>query len=107
MNTTYNPAWSTGVWYHDVVQYDASIGQLSLDVTIRSTGEPFVTLSTPVSSFPSDTVYLGVSRLDMQWDGGNSVDYNLDNINLSEVPEPATVSLLALGGLLLLRRRKS
>ncbi|MBT3200132.1 MAG: PEP-CTERM sorting domain-containing protein [Phycisphaerales bacterium] len=38
--------------------------------------------------------------------GGATETLNLDNVNITTVPEPATMSLLALGGLAMLRRRR-
>jgi hypothetical protein len=36
-----------------------------------------------------------------------TVDYNLDNIVLAQVPEPVSLWLVAFGGLLVLRRHKA
>jgi hypothetical protein len=105
-----SPGWSTGMWYHDTMEYDASSELLSLAVTIRSTGASFMNLSTYVASFPTDMTFLGVSRLHMK--GGipgaadwATVDYNLDNVSLAQVPEPTSLLLVGFAGLLLRKRR--
>jgi hypothetical protein len=39
--------------------------------------------------------------------GSNQQNYSLDDMVYSPVPEPATLSLLALGGLVLIRRKRT
>jgi len=45
-------------------------------------------------------------KLEFGMDGYNSNDSSWDFVSMSTVPEPATLSLLLLGGLALIRRRK-
>lgn len=84
----YSPSWSTGVWYHNELEYNPGSGQLAVNITNQATGSSFMNMSVPVSSFPSDMTNLGVSRLHIK--GASSglsplatVDYNLDNVTLS------------------------
>ena len=100
---TFSPAWVTGVWYHDTMVYNATTGQLTLDVTELTTGNHFASLSLDNQSFPSDVTYLGVTRTHAGagTDLLATVDYNLDNVVLSQaVPEPTTLIIWSLlGGL--------
>jgi hypothetical protein len=111
---TFSPNWSTGVWYHGEMLYDAATAQLSLIVSDRSTGTPIWNLSSQVTPFTSDVINLGVSRLHIKNTGGGAspsatVNYNLDNVVLSQaVPEPSTLILLGMGAISLIfvwRRR--
>ena len=52
---------------------------------------------------PNDLMFLGGSRFGMDGGGGYCEGY-IDNVNL--VPEPATILLVGLGGLALLRKRR-
>jgi hypothetical protein len=56
----------------------------------------FVTINSP-SNAVIDELLITMLR--------GTVTYNIDNIAVTAVPEPATLALLALGGLLLARRR--
>ena len=101
---TNSPAWQFNVWYHNVLEYDAAAHKLFLSVADRSSGAVLWNLSIVVQSFHADTKYLGVSRAHMKNPQGAdpwaSVDYNLDNITLSQVPEPSSlVFWLGLGAL--------
>jgi hypothetical protein len=108
---TNSPAWTTGTWYHTVMEYNPSVQQITSNVFTRSTGELFLSLTTGGVLFSGEANYLGVSRLHMKnnapgaW-GGATVDYNIDNITVQQIPEPATLLLLGLGGLALRRGRK-
>lgn len=48
-----------------------------------------------------------VSFIDVTPNGGQGIDTALDQVTVTAVPEPATFSLLTLGGLALLRRRQN
>jgi len=87
--TAYSPVWAEGVWYHNVMEYDAAGQQLTLTVTVRPSGFPFQTLSLPVASFPAGMTRLGVSRVPVKGltNGVNPaarVEFNLDNIRLCQ-----------------------
>lgn len=77
--------WQTGIWYRNVIEYDAATGALQMEVRLADTGQLMLTLSTTVSgSFPLDMDYIGVSRVHMQGlPNGATVDFNLDNIRFS------------------------
>lgn len=75
------------------------------DVTWTLDGLPIATLSD--QTFAGDKVSVGY------WDVFSSISDNpdlsfgvIDNLQVSEVPEPASLSLLALSGLAMLRRRR-
>ncbi len=55
--------------------------------------------------FISDTPFTSVKLVGGP--GSNQQNYRLDNMVYSQVPEPATISLLTLGGLVLIRRRRA
>lgn len=55
--------------------------------------------------FTSDTPFTSVKLVGGS--GSNQQNYSLDNMVYSSVPEPATLSLLALGGLAMIRRRRA
>jgi hypothetical protein len=103
---TYSPQWSNGVWYHNAIEYNATSGLATLITTDRSTGASVFNQSLTGLALPNGYNRLGVSRLSAEGYTTNAVDYNLDNIVLSSVPEPATLLLLALGGLAMMRRRR-
>ena len=55
--------------------------------------------------FTSDTPFTSVKLVGGS--GSNQQNYSLDDMVYSPVPEPATLSLLALGGLVLIRRKRT
>ena len=89
----YSPAWTTGTWYHSVMKYDTTTNQVTLTVTNRSTGSLLQSQSQTVTSFPAATTYLGVSRVHANnVNLGETVNYNLDNVVLSQVVPLTIVS---------------
>jgi len=90
------PAWSLGIWYHNVLEYDPATQQLTLNITNRSTGTRFTGFAQTVSGFPTNTTRLGVSRLLAKNTGPGAdpyatVDYNLDNLRLFQIGPPSIV----------------
>lgn len=85
--------WQYNTWYRTTVIYDAATNSATLDVIHRDTGTPFTHIeSTQLPLLPSDMILMGVTRLHMEGYTGNAVDYNLDNIILSQqVPEPGVI----------------
>ena len=101
--------FSLGTWYSVQLQYDSSSLTLSANVKVRDTGEQFASLSlSNVGPFSPDMTRLGssaVSNYSHQGYPGAEALGLIDNVSFA-VPEPATLSLLTLGGLALIRRRR-
>jgi hypothetical protein len=104
-------AWSVNTWYTCDLVYNAhtSTARLTLEETGAKTLICTVNLLVP-GGFTSDLKYLGGSRNRagdsgyVGWSQWAVDEAYIDNVVL-QTPEPATLSLLALGGLALLRRR--
>jgi hypothetical protein len=97
--------FSTNTWYHNVLTYDYSNATLSLTVTNKSSGSLLGTqFKTGVGTF------LGINRLYISsisndGDTGLAGEGYIDNLVLSTVPEPVTLLLLGVGGILLRRKQ--
>ena len=100
--------FSLDTWYHVLMQYDDLAGTLTAEITDRATGSPFTSLSlSGLSSLGSDVGYIASSNVrtgDFQVPGAQTVG-EFDNVYFT--PEPATMGLLLLGSLVLLRFQKS
>ena len=59
-----------------------------------------------IATAPSETAYVGAYLMMMNNNEASGFQMYYDDASLTVVPEPASFSLLALGGLTLLRRRK-
>jgi hypothetical protein len=94
---------SDDVWYEFDVKLTNDAGSWSYDVQWAQIGGPWVPLTSGnlISGFAPDIVMLGGIYA---WDepAGTS---SMDDVAFTSVPEPATMLLLSLGGLLLRRRR--
>lgn len=79
---------------------------LTADLAVTANGITQQILGIP-ASYVSSGVVNGQTRYDMYTDGDTNVvgSILLDNVQITQVPEPATMALLAFGGLALLRRR--
>ncbi len=104
--------WLTGVWYTNIVTYDSATGWITYSQEERDTGIVLSQLGMAVADFPSDMLYLGVSRLHMEGYTSNAVDFNIDNVNIDHQPVPAPGALVSLlsgivcmGGHMIRRRR--
>jgi hypothetical protein len=107
----YSPQWTTGTWYHNVIAYDGILGTATLTTTNLANGNGVYEQTLSGLALSSDYNRLGVSRLFMEGYTSNAVDYNIDNVMLSQaVPEPSTLVLLGTSTLSLLayvwRRRR-
>ena len=81
--------WETGVWYRNVIEYDAISKVIRFEARERDTGELLSELSlSGIREFPPGMSLLGVSRLDMEGFNNMAVDFNLDNIVLKQYYEP-------------------
>lgn len=91
--------WATAdVTFHMATQ--------TADLVVTADGSTQQILGIP-TSYVSTGVLNGQTRYDMYTDGESNVVGNilLDNVQITQVPEPMTLALLSLGGLALLRRR--
>ena len=100
-------AFEFDVWYTGRVEWGADIGALYARVVRRDGGS--LVGETTRTSIPG--TFNGIDRIAMSTVGDDyePTDYgtcNFDNIVVSQTPEPAAISLLALGGLALIRRRR-
>jgi hypothetical protein len=108
---SYHPGWdpieyfSMNTWYHNVLTYDCSAGTLSLTVTNLSSGSLLGTqFKTGVGTF-SGIDRLNISSIANNGDIGLTGEGYIDNVVLSTIPEPATMLLLGLGGMMLKSKR--
>ena len=83
-------------WFDEVITYDPATG----DTTYAINGGTPISLGG--SPMVGDTMKLAIHP-----DGWGTGHYiHMDSLELTQAPEPATMSLLALGGLALIRRRR-
>jgi len=99
-------SWATGVWYSTALEYSPATNQIRLHTWERDSGKLLADLLAGVNGpLPEGLDRLGVNRLFMEGYTTNAVQYSLDNVSFA-TPEPATLALLAIGSLGLLRRRR-
>jgi len=102
-------SWFDGTW-HDFGGYDINRWysvKLLLDLDTEAFDIFIDGTLVLEGALPNQPLLVnGVQRLILFNDNGYSGSAWFDNISVSRVPEPATLSLLALGGLAMLRRRR-
>lgn len=112
-------AWS--LWNSDTGNYESilvpkdtwataevtfHVDTLTADLVVTANGVTQQLLGIP-TAYIVDSVIGGQTRYDIYTDGDTNVVANLllDNVQITQVPEPMTLALLALGGAALLRRK--
>jgi len=76
--------YSVGTWYHVIMSYDATTGQLTATITDRSTGNLVRSLSTTTGAFAADMDRVGLSDIwtgTPQVPGAQAAGY-IDNVQL-------------------------
>ncbi|MCX5633860.1 MAG: PEP-CTERM sorting domain-containing protein [Phycisphaerae bacterium] len=105
------PGWSLNEWYTFKISYDSDTKIAALEVLDRDTAQSIwsSTLAVPGGGFTKNLQFLG-SNLGMVGSHGYSgidrnavLEANLDNVQV--IPEPATILLLTLGGIILRKKR--
>lgn len=98
-------AWDFNEWYSCKIVYDSDLLNVSIQIKTRDDQQEIWTsnLSVPNSGFSNELKYLGTAG-NMPPCGGSITEGYIDNVNLT--PEPATLFLLGLGSLALLRKRR-
>ncbi len=110
--TAYSQLGTLDEWYHVAVDYtlDGS-GDRAISYTISNSGGDEVTDSATLTGNAT-------AALDGEfyfWNSGYSSSdrvpadgfYRIDNFQITEIPEPASMALLGVGGLLIWRRRRA
>jgi len=103
----YDP-FQLNVWYHCIVEWIPDEGKLYAEILRRNDGTHLVERNSV------DVVgqFTGIDRIAMSTvgdpyaPGATGISY-IDNIVVGQIPEPATLLLLGLGGLGLLRKRRA
>jgi len=99
---TYDTAPNPGGFYTIVGGWDPVAMNVAVGVLGQSLHVDYSAFKTSQYASPTDT-YI---NLVFQVQGGEGSYLYFDNVRLTGVPEPATMGLLGLGGLALLRRKK-
>ncbi len=96
-----------GQWYTLILEADYSVGgQVTLTSTIKLQGGAVIGTHTAVDTTQLlSGGYAHIQLNDYDW-GGGPQDLFMDNFEVEYTPEPATLGLMILGGLALLRRRR-
>jgi hypothetical protein len=103
----FSASYSLNHWYHALLQWDPTTGTLYGRVSDRDTGALLSEKSVSGLGTFSGIDRVAMTTVDHTYATGMVATAYLDNITVSQTPEPATLSLLALGGAALLRRKRA
>ena len=119
-NALFLPALNAGEAYEISADVYNDGGPVVLELLVNDTvitpdaestpamvAEDWVEFTRTYNSIPAGDLTVLVGYRDDAGVGWTSCRSSIDNVDLSVVPEPATMALLALGGLVLRRRRNS
>jgi hypothetical protein len=98
-------AFTANQWYHGLLEWNPSAGTLYGRVTRLSDGSLVGEKTATGLRAVTGIDRLAISTVDHTYGSGAEAYGFIDNVQMTQTPEPATLSLLALGGLALLRRR--
>lgn len=87
--------YATNTWYDMTVDYDFVNHRYGVTINGTDYGASFI-----LPDGKPDRIRLSAGN-------GGTMNVWFDNVALSQVPEPATLALLAIGGLVILRRRRN
>jgi len=95
--------WEPNVWYTVQLEYDSSTNIAKMQGWEKETGVEVTALTLLVSEgLPLDLDRIGIPKISCE--SLNICEYRIDNLTF--IPEPATLSLLVLGGAVVAARRR-
>jgi len=103
----FSSGFDANQWYHALLEWDPSAGTLYGRVTLLSDGSLVGEQTATGLGSITGIDRLAISEVGHTYASGATAYGYIDNVVVSQTPEPATLSLLALGGLALIRRKRA